>query len=172
MVLARKKRAAYCLPLISMWLSVESVVQATDGNFAIHRFPSVSCTVAFGLAPPKDEPGDKSNASHFFTSESDPSPASKWKAASSSSRIWAQTGTDYLALSARKAPSFSVLKRKAPVRATSCIPRRKSLSVSFFSGRPASLAWMASRLFIKSRPQRSGQESVKTPNRFLSCGTN
>src|SRR5699024_6410690 len=36
-----------------------------EGNLAIHKAPSVACTVALGLAPPKEEPGARSSRSHF-----------------------------------------------------------------------------------------------------------
>ena len=35
----------------------ESNSSCLDGNFAIHKLPSGACTVAFGRAPPNEEPG-------------------------------------------------------------------------------------------------------------------
>src|SRR5574344_77285 len=37
-----------------------SSVSFLEGNFAIHKLPSTSFTVAFGRAPPSDEPGSRS----------------------------------------------------------------------------------------------------------------
>mgnify|MGYP006916102120 CR=1 FL=1 len=61
------------LPINAACLASTSYSSFLDGNFATHNEPSISCTVAFGLAPPNEEPGANniSTNSSFSFVESD-----------------------------------------------------------------------------------------------------
>src|SRR5690554_4406506 len=61
-----EEKCAISLATISQ--APESIRSSLLGNFAIHNSPFTSCTLALGLAPPKDEPGAISRLIHFSKS--------------------------------------------------------------------------------------------------------
>ena len=141
------------------------------GNFAIHKFPLSSTTLAFGLAPPNDDPGSINRLNHWAYSGSFmASSRSSCKLACSNSRRDVQGGVAIFFWSFMKGPSSLNLKRTPPIRWLSKTPNKKSLSESVLSARCSFFACHASRLRINSLPQRSGDESRKIPKLFFSSG--
>ena len=103
----------------------ESFVSPALGNLTIHKRPFSSTTLAFGLAPPNDDPGATSISIHRVCSDvSALSSRSICRLACSSSRINAQGGVASDRSLSIKSPSFENLKRRAPMRLPSYTPIR------------------------------------------------
>src|SRR5690606_17356810 len=103
------------------------MVSFFEGNFAIHSSPFSSKILAFGLAPPKEDPGAIKTASHFFTS-SVSSSFSKFLAASCNSLMDDHGGVGFWLLLSKKGPLGSNLNRNAPIRLSSYTPNKQSIS--------------------------------------------
>lgn len=83
-----------------------------------YGFLSLSKMLAFGLAPPSEEPGAIKTDNHFFTASLFSS-FSKFEAAFCNSQIDDQGGVDVVLLLSKKSPFGSILKRNAPIRFSS-----------------------------------------------------
>ena len=131
----------------------------------------MSITLALGLAPPNEEPGCTSWATHFLSGRTFPSSLFSISAlAAINSLISARGGIFNNSLTFINPPSFNSLKRKAPIREKSSIPVKKSKEDSLRTGRFSSIAAICSRRNNSVRPQRSGRASEKHLNiSFSGC---
>ena len=125
----------------------------------------MSITLAFGLAPPNEEPGCTSCTIHFRSGSTLSSSLLSISAlAAINSLISVKGGIFNDSLTFIKSPSGFSLKRKAPIREKSSIPVRKSNEDNLRTGRFSSIAASCSRRNNRVRPQRSGNASEKHPN--------
>ena len=112
-------RASSCTVISHAPLFVSSCL---EGNFAIHKEPSTSWTVALGRAPPREEPGASSCFSHC--SSKPDSSFSKAMDADSSLRKETHGGVASDSSEDSNELPSPRLKRKAPILAASYTPRR------------------------------------------------
>ena len=129
----------------------------------------MSITLAFGLAPPNEEPGCTSCAIHFLSGSILFSSLFSISAlAAINSRISVRGGIFNDSLTLINSSSGVSLKRNPPIREKSSIPVKKSKDDNLLTGRFSSAAEICSRRNNKVRPQRSGKASEKHPKISLS----
>ena len=146
-----------------------SNVSSPLGNFAIHKCPFSSATLAFGRAPPNEDPGATKRFNQCkYSGSVCTSSCSKRKLICANSLSEVQAGTAYCLLSSKKGPSKVRLNRRPPILLPSKTPNKKSNSVRLLDALFSKRARAASLLRNKTLPQRSGEESKNNPKFDLS----